>query len=80
MGLLIFLLFVATLVRACVLGLRSVDQGGHRLAAACAAVLVAGLVLAVVQSYVYAVGNLATLSVWIAAFLPLAQAERWEAR
>jgi len=34
------------------------------------AVLATGLVLAVVQSYVYAVGNVATLGFWLCAFLP----------
>ena len=43
------------------------DRG---LAAACFAVLVVGLALAVVQSYVYSVGNTATMSIWICAFLP----------
>ena len=34
------------------------------------AVLATGLVLAVAQSYVYSVGNVATLSLWLCAFLP----------
>lgn len=39
------------------------------LAAACAGTLAAGLVLAIVQSYVYSVGNIGTSTLWIAAFL-----------
>ena len=34
------------------------------------AVLATGLVLGVVQSYFYAVGNVATLGLWLCAFLP----------
>jgi O-antigen ligase len=36
---------------------------------ACAAAVVAGLALAVVQSYVYSVGNIGTAMLWICAFL-----------
>ncbi|MDE3190608.1 MAG: O-antigen ligase family protein [Acidobacteriota bacterium] len=38
-------------------------------AAACAAAVAAGLALAVVQSYVYSVGNIGTATLWICAFL-----------
>ena len=38
--------------------------------------LAAGLGLALVQSYVYAVGNDATLTVWLCAFLGLALVPR----
>jgi O-antigen ligase len=38
-------------------------------AAACAGVLAAGLAVAVVQSYVYSVGNIGTATFWVAAFL-----------
>ena len=38
-------------------------------AAACAGAVAAGLVLAVVQSYVYSVGNIGTATLWICAFL-----------
>jgi O-antigen ligase len=41
----------------------------NNVAAACAGCLVAGLVLAVVQSYVYSVGNIASATLWICAFL-----------
>jgi len=39
------------------------------IAAACAAAVAAGLVLALVQSYVYSVGNIGTATLWICAFL-----------
>jgi O-antigen ligase len=39
------------------------------------AVLATGLVLAVVQSYIYSVGNVATLGLWLCAFLPAGQGE-----
>jgi hypothetical protein len=38
-------------------------------AAACAGVVAAGLAVAVVQSYLYSVGNIATATFWVAAFL-----------
>jgi hypothetical protein len=37
--------------------------------AACIGMTAAGLTLALVQSYIYAIGNVATLAVWVAAFL-----------
>jgi hypothetical protein len=54
------------------LGVR--DGRRRRTAAACAAVLVAGLVLGMFQSYLYAVGNNATAALWICAFLVTAAA------
>ena len=42
---------------------------------ACAGIVSSGLVLALIQSYVYSVGNVATVSFWLAAFL-LATAPR----
>ena len=39
------------------------------IAAACAGAVAAGLVLAVVQSYVYSVGNIGSATLWICAFL-----------
>jgi O-antigen ligase len=69
-GLALFLVLVACLLAA---GWRAVRAAPDRgLAAACFAVLVVGLALAVVQSYVYSVGNTATMSIWICAFLPVA--------
>jgi len=40
------------------------------------AVLVSALVLAVVQSYIYSVGDIATVTVWVCAFLGLAAVNR----
>jgi O-antigen ligase len=62
-GLAVFLALLAALVGAAL-------RAGGRVAAVGLAVLATGIVLAVVQSYVYAVGNVATLGVWICAFLP----------
>jgi hypothetical protein len=59
---------LALLVRGTVV-VRAREQPGRRLIAACAAGLVAGLVLAAFQSYLYAVGNNATAAVWLCAFL-----------
>jgi O-Antigen ligase len=73
-GLALFLLLVAGLLAA---GWRAVRGAADRgLAAACFAVLLVGLALAVVQSYVYSVGNTATMSIWICAFLPVAAGAR----
>lgn len=58
-------LFVALLAALAAAALRVGRTGGIALA-----VLATGIVLAVVQSYVYAVGNVATLGIWLCAFLP----------
>ena len=58
-----------SLLGAAAQALRMRDRDDRPLAAACAAVLLAGLGLALFQSYLYAAGNTATLSVWICAFL-----------
>jgi O-antigen ligase len=73
-GPLLFLVLVGTLVAAGVRALRTLADRGA--VAVCASVLLVGLALAVVQSYVYAAGNTATLGVWICAFLPAAAAAR----
>jgi hypothetical protein len=44
------------------------------LAATCIGVIGAGIVLSMVQSFFYAVGNVATLTLWVSAFLPAARA------
>ena len=65
---------VAALLAA---GLRARGRDGADLAAAAAGVLTAGLVLGLVQSYLYSVGNVGTTTLWIAAFLlPAAAAVR----
>jgi O-antigen ligase len=68
-GMALLALFLALLI---VRWLRSAsfdEEHPRRIAAACAAVVVGGLVLALVQSYVYAAGNNATAAFWICAFL-----------
>jgi len=75
-GLLLVLALAAALVAGCAAAIRRLDGAGRRAAAACTAVVCAGLVLAVVQSYISAAGNNATLTVWLCAFLGLALAAR----
>jgi hypothetical protein len=64
-------LFVALLVALTVVAVRFA-RAGDRTGALALAVLAAAIVLAAVQSYVYAVGNVATLAFWMCAFLPAA--------
>jgi hypothetical protein len=65
-GLLALLALVVVLARP---GLRALSGPCRHLAGAGLGVLVAGLAIAVVQSYVYSVGNIAAGTLWIAAFL-----------
>lgn len=65
-GLVALAALVAVLAAA---GLRALRGPGRNLAAAGLAVLAAGLVAAVFQSYLYSVGNIATATLWIPAFL-----------
>jgi O-antigen ligase len=67
-GLAAFLALVgALLVRTA--GVRRLEGGELRIAAAAAGGLVAGLILGLFQSFLYAVGNNATAAVWICAFV-----------
>ena len=68
-GLVLLALLLGTLVWRCTVGLRRLGGADRSSAAAATAVLVAGLLLAGVQSYLYAVGNDATLAVWTCGFL-----------
>lgn len=68
-GAALFLAFLGSLVAAAARALRPAEGELRVLAATCAAVLLVGLGLALFQSYLYAAGNTATLSVWICAFL-----------
>jgi O-antigen ligase len=61
---------LALLVALVVALVATARRRGGQPAAVGLAVLATGLVLAVVQSYVYAAGNVATLSLWVCAFLP----------
>jgi hypothetical protein len=56
-----------SLVAILVVGARRALTAGW--AAACAGVVAAGLTVAVVQSYLYSVGNIASATFWVAAFL-----------
>jgi O-antigen ligase len=68
-GILVFVVLVASLVAPAVRVLRRPREPAARLAAACAGGLVAGLVLALTQSFIYSAGNNATAAVWTCGFL-----------
>jgi O-antigen ligase len=67
-GLLPLLTFLVMLVGAGVRALRSADAAVRSFAVAPLGVLVAALVLVFFQSYVYSVGDVATVTVWVALF------------
>jgi hypothetical protein len=71
-----FLLLIALLLVPAARAHRLLAGRELGLAAACAGALVAGLVLACFQSYIYAVGNNATAAVWLCAFLLAATTTR----
>ena len=75
-GLVLLVLLALLLVGASLVALRRLGERERRIAAACAAALVTGLALAVVQSSLYAVGNTATLAIWTCGFLGFAFAAR----
>jgi O-antigen ligase len=75
-GLAAFLVIPAVLFVGLRASLPRLDNEARTLAAACAAVVAGALVIAFAQSYVYSVGNVATASVWICAFLLPAVAVR----
>ena len=67
-GLLAFLVAVAFLLVRFVRALRSM-AGERGVFIACGGIVVSGFLMAVAQSYIYSVGNVATATVWIAAFM-----------
>ena len=67
-GLLAFLVAVAFLLVRFVSALRSM-AGERGVFIACGGIVVSGFLMAVAQSYIYSVGNVATATVWIAAFM-----------
>jgi len=71
-GVALLLALALTLLAASVATVRALNGEVRRTAAAAAAVLVGGLALALTQSYVVSVGNVATASVWICGLLALA--------
>ena len=68
-GVLLLGAVVLALLAACLRAFRRLRGSERRAAAACTAALVTGLAIALVQSYLYAVGNTATLTFWMCAFL-----------
>jgi hypothetical protein len=74
LGLLAFVLLAAALLVPALRALGRLDPQRRSVAAAAGAAFVAGLVLALSQSYVYAPGNSATAAVWVCGFLALAAA------
>jgi hypothetical protein len=68
-GLAAFLALAALLLAPAIRASARLSGRELHLAAACAGGLVAGLVLGLFQSYLYAVGNNATAAVWICGFL-----------
>lgn len=68
-GLVVFLALAVSLVLGVARALRTASEDARSVVAATAGALAAGLVLTPVQSYVYSVGNIATLSLWLCAFV-----------
>jgi hypothetical protein len=75
-GFLLLVGLAVALLVAAVRAVRTSDSESRGVAAACAAILLVGLGLALFQSYLYAAGNTATLSVWLGAFLVTAFAAK----
>ncbi len=69
LGLLAFGALAASILVGAGRGIRSLDGQRRGLAAACAGAFAGGLALALVQSYVYAAGNNATVALWLSGFL-----------
>lgn len=68
-GLAAFVAFLGAVLARGAGALRGLEAAERSLLAACLGAVVAGLLLAVFQSYLYAVGNNATAAVWICVFL-----------
>jgi len=79
-GLALFLALVAALLARAGRALAGLRGEQRLVAAAGGGVLVAGLVLGLFQSYLYAVGNNATAALWICAFLLAASTARERVR
>ena len=79
-GLALFAGLVGGLLARAGHALATLSDERRRIAAACAGVLIGGLVLGMFQSYVYAVGNNATAALWICAFLLAAVTTREHVR
>jgi O-antigen ligase len=80
LGVILLVAIVFGLIFATVTSLRSLAEPNVRgLAAACAGAALGGLALTVGQSYLYSAGNVATITVWIAAMLASGAAATWRA-
>jgi O-antigen ligase len=75
-GLGLFALTFGAVLVAAISARRRLDEPGRRLTTVTAAAVVGGLVLGLTQSYVYAVGNIATVAMWCGAALLAAAAAR----
>jgi O-antigen ligase len=76
-GVALFVALVGALLAAGARAVRASTPRARRLAAAGAGGFVAGLALALTQSFIYAAGSNATMAVWLCAFLlPAAAAAR----
>ncbi len=80
LGIVGLVLLAGLVITLAVTGWPALAGPERALAAACLGVLVAGLAIAAIQSYVYSVGNNATAAFWITAFLLPAVAVRSGAR
>jgi hypothetical protein len=69
LGVLLLIAAWLVLARGFVLILRSPPSPTRSVAGVCAGVVAAGLALTLIQSYVYSVGNIASVSFWVCAFL-----------
>jgi O-antigen ligase len=76
-GLISFLALVAVWLGRGVGAYRRLADRDRLTLVACGAVVVAGLVCAIVQSYLTSVGNVATATFWIAAFMLAALGDPW---
>jgi O-antigen ligase len=75
LGLAGLLLVLAIVLTAALPALRALPRTAHEtrgIVAVCLGMVVAGLLLMLAQSYIYSVGNIATLSVWLALFVLVA--------
>jgi hypothetical protein len=79
-GVLLLGAVILALLIACLRAFRRLRGTERRAAAACTGALLTGLGIALVQSYLYAVGNTATLTVWMCAFLGAALGAQRAAR
>jgi O-antigen ligase len=73
-GLALFVALVLTVLGLAVRALRRPPPGERDVVAVASVIFLAGIVMAVTQTYLLAVGNLATVAVWICGFLAASRA------